>query len=310
MADEQALLLELESLAREIESLDPKLVELIAYQKDQLRELRSKFTAQVQFEPRYWTIKSRIDGLTKLHVLLPNSLARPETMGILALTRYVFELTVWLKIIKKDERYGLTYYRRLIENQLEHYRTLRAQYEREVVFLESIDAAEEERIKLDVAAIAKMADERDRNAAAAKLGGTVMSDIDELAARSFAVYARDAKTNGYGFQAYLVKTKVIPKVDEQLAQVANEEEVFKRTLSAELLAFTNNDRKWSRKAAIAEMQDGYEFIYAFTSRLLHAEPASMSVIQQTLTLHEMQIFLRYVQVCIADVFKICAIGAE
>lgn len=49
----------------------------------------------------------------------------------------------------------------------------------------------------------------------------------------------------------------------------------------------------------------YDYIYTFTSKLLHATPASVSTSQKILDEAEMRVLLRYILVRIKDVLAIC-----
>jgi hypothetical protein len=60
--------------------------------------------------------------------------------------------------------------------------------------------------------------------------------------------------------------------------------------------------KWDRQAKSVGMLDQYEYIYSFSSSLLHATPASMH--QATLEEHEIGIFLDYILVSISDVIDL------
>ena len=59
--------------------------------------------------------------------------------------------------------------------------------------------------------------------------------------------------------------------------------------------------RWKEQAAIVGMSDQFEFIYSFTSRLLHATPVSLTTNQKLLEPDEMHIFLEYIYVSILDI---------
>jgi len=61
---------------------------------------------------------------------------------------------------------------------------------------------------------------------------------------------------------------------------------------------------WKQRATLAGMSEEYEFIYSYTSRLLHATPPSITTDQKNLEIGEMEMFLRYVRVRIADLVAI------
>ena len=51
------------------------------------------------------------------------------------------------------------------------------------------------------------------------------------------------------------------------------------------------------------MLDEYSFIYGYTSKLLHATPASLTTDQKNLEANEMGVFLRYIYVRLLDVIE-------
>jgi hypothetical protein len=59
--------------------------------------------------------------------------------------------------------------------------------------------------------------------------------------------------------------------------------------------------QWKQQAASVGMSDQYEFIYSFTSRLLHATPVSLTTNQKLLEPEEMHRFLEYIYVSILDI---------
>jgi hypothetical protein len=73
----------------------------------------------------YWRLVAYVDSLVRLRLFLENNFNYIETIGILCVARYLFELTVWLKLLMTDSRYGLVYYRELLRKQLDFYTEFR-----------------------------------------------------------------------------------------------------------------------------------------------------------------------------------------
>jgi hypothetical protein len=63
----------------------------------------------------YWRLVAFVDSLVRLRLFLENNFKCIETISVLAVARYLFELTVWLKLLVVDSRYGLVYYRELLK---------------------------------------------------------------------------------------------------------------------------------------------------------------------------------------------------
>lgn len=52
------------------------------------------------------------------------------------------------------------------------------------------------------------------------------------------------------------------------------------------------------------LTEEYDFIYTFSSKLLHATPASITTNQKNLELEEMLVFLKYINVKIRDLLEL------
>jgi len=148
------------------------------------------------------------DSLVRVRLPIEQNLTYFETLGVLALTRYVFELLVWVRLVQKDNRFGLVYYRELAEKQRHYYQDLLSHLAAEVAFLAA--TSQEEKNLIDQRLTAP--DLNSDPDATSKMYIETMRQIDAAAARRFTIYGEQARTNGYSFQAFLVETKAIPKV--------------------------------------------------------------------------------------------------
>lgn len=61
-----------------------------------------------------------------------------------------------------------------------------------------------------------------------------MGRIDAEANRHFSLYLDEAKTNGYGFQAYLVEKKAIPQVKDAIERVEQEIQEYRQRVSKDV----------------------------------------------------------------------------
>ena len=129
-------------------------------------------------------------------------------------------------------------------------------------------------------------------------------EIDAAAARRFTIYGEQARTNGYGYQAFLLETKVIPKVKASLEEVEREFLTVDNGLSPQVRKMLPDLSNWKRRAVLVGMSQEYEFIYSYTSRLLHATPPSITTDQKNLEVEEFAMFLRYVKIRIIDLLEI------
>jgi hypothetical protein len=80
-----------------------------------------------------WCLSVAGDCLVRVRLLLEQNFNFIETMGIVAVARYLFELSVWLHLFEREDRYGLVYYSQLLETQRRYFEDYRAQLCRDLV---------------------------------------------------------------------------------------------------------------------------------------------------------------------------------
>jgi len=78
------------------------------------------------------------EGLIKLGILLENNLHFVETLGVLALTRYMFELLVWFRILVRDPEQGIEFYWQVIEKQISHIKDYQSKLRSEIAYFEEL----------------------------------------------------------------------------------------------------------------------------------------------------------------------------
>lgn len=248
-----------------------------------------------------WRVNIYGDALIRLRIILENNFKTIETIGLVAVTRYIFELTLWLKLIKENVNYALIYRKRLIDTQMRYYEASLSQLKREVALLKAF--GEEDNQKTDDAIKKLTALSNPTPEEVSSMFSQARDEADAKAARSFSLYTDQAKTNGYGFQAHLVETKAIPQVEHHIHQLQQELDEFDRDVSA-LVSGLLQCSKWDKMAEKAKMTDEYEYIYSYTSKLLHCTPASVTTDQKNLEPEEIAIFLRYIHTKIRDVIDL------
>ena len=133
----------------------------------------------------------------------------------------------------------------------------------------------------------------------------VMRDIDAEAAKHFSVYADDARINGYGFQAYFIETETIRLAQDALTQLEASGADFRQRVPQTTLDLIpkGNNWNWRQMAVKVGMEHEYDFIYTYTSKLLHATPASITTDNPNLELIEVRTFLRYILVTIREMIR-------
>jgi hypothetical protein len=239
----------------------------------------------------HWCKNAYGNALIRLRLIVEQNFHFIETLGLLAVTRYVFELSVWLHLLKNDPRFGMIYYRELLECQLRYYKDTITHYRREVLLLlvlDKEDAAKRE----ELIAKTKASPET-----AAQFGAALkqaMAEVDSKAGRAFSVFSHDAITNGYGFQAHLVETKSIPEIEKYVLDIERELAEFQRTVPNDVRDIARGRWQWRQMAEKVGLANEHDYIYSHASKLTHATPASLTTDQKNLELPEMYIFLRYI----------------
>ncbi len=242
------------------------------------------------------------DALVRLRLLLEQNFNFIETIGVVAVSRYLFELSVWIRLFERDARYGLVYYAELLDTQQKYFVDLKAQLDREVRLLKDFDTKEQDakratmRKPLDLARVNELK--------------AIEQAIDEDAARHFSIYAEQAKVNGYSFQAFLVQTKAVPETERSIAVLRAERADFDShslpSVKDLLLNIKGKPRRWDWKdmADKVGLLAEYEFLYTSASKLLHATPVSITTDHKNLEPEEFLVYLRYVNVKVMEMLDL------
>jgi hypothetical protein len=251
----------------------------------------------------FWKMRVWRDSLVRIRLLLEQNFNYIETLGVLAVSRYLFELTVWLRLLQVDSQYGLVYYGELLKNQQDFYGALQKNAKREIAFLQQVEESEAALLKKATLEVLEIADEEARTVAARQIWSSVSHEIDQNAARKFGLYAEQARINGYGFQAFLIETQIVPKHNKAIEDITRELDTFRSNLSDEAKKLVPKQWNWRAQAKIVGMEDEYDFIYLFASLLMHAKPVSITTDQKSLEQAELKAFLKYIRVRLLDVIE-------
>lgn len=273
---------------------------------DSLRSAMTQFPeAEMEdLDASYWRLQILSDALIKVRLFVENNLRIIETMGVLALTRYVFELVVLVKNLRANEKFAFLYMQKMLLQQCEHFEDYADHIRSEIALY--IAMGEEEKSAHD-AVIEKYAKKSSATMSARnsrRLGEKMAAEInrassliDEKLALKFALYSDDIAHNGYAFQAHLIETKVLGSVIEKAEMARASYEKIKAAWSVIVDLFPLNFKKWNWKEMSKHvgMEEEYDFIYSYTSRLLHASPHSLTTDQKNLEDPEVLMFLKYIE---------------
>ena len=83
-----------------------------------------------------WCLSVVGDCLVRLRLFTEQNFNFIETIGTIAVARYIFELSVWLHLFKLDSRYGLVYYGQLLDTQSRYWRDYREPIYRQISLLQ------------------------------------------------------------------------------------------------------------------------------------------------------------------------------
>jgi hypothetical protein len=252
-----------------------------------------------------WRRNTFGNALVRLRQITENNFHVVETLGLVAVARYIFELSVWLILFEKDCRYCLIYYRELLATQLRYYKDVRAQLHREIELLKRFEKLDDH---------SKIAKSVGTPPAAAKRYGELvrkaMDHVDAEASKHFSMYLDDAKTNGYGFQAYLVEKKAVPPVELSIAQLEQEKFDFEKNVPKNARDLIKGSWQWRQMARVAGIEDEHDYIYSCASKLLHATPASLTTDYKNLEPKEICQFLRYIHVKMLEIADLASSQPE
>lgn len=257
-----------------------------------------------KFDCNYWCQNAIGDSLVKLRLFTEQNFNYIETMSLLAVTRYIFEMSVWLKLFNFNSQYGLVYYSVLIDSQTSYWEDCRTQSQREIKLLNRFEFEEKSLLTEEMDKLSAISDAQERQNSAKKLSSNVMKLIDDAASRHFSIYAEQARSKGYSFQAYLIEKKVLVDIEQSISMLKKEKEEFMSSIPSDVFKLIPKRWNWSDMAKKVNLADEYDYIYSYTSMLLHANPSSITTSHKNLELSEMNIFLKYINVKIRDILEL------
>lgn len=259
-----------------------------------------------KYSQKFWSHKICWDGLIRLRLLTENNFVIIESLNLLAATRYLFELLLWFRLVKKDARYALLYFRNLVKTQIRYYEDLRGHYEHEACRLEELGREEERLVKDCFARAASGGDLEGNPQGLHAATQQVQETIDNRAAQEFLMLAPQARDNGYAFTAYLIRQQLIPKTDQAIAELREERDALNAAVADAIRAILPDraEWNWAEQAKKANLGTDYNFIYTYASRLLHATPASVTTDKKNLEHQEAFMFLKYFHVRALEVMDL------
>lgn len=250
-----------------------------------------------------WVLRAHEGTLEKIiHTF--SSIDAQRGVELVALARNLFENLIWLKLFNVTPEYGLLFYRQLLESQIKSHDQAISQAKAEIdVFTEAgkrdvpdfapidhIFSKEGDLTPEEIVQVRSHFSESRRR-------------VDDEVRRSFSVYAHHAQYNGYEYQAHLLQSEVIPQ-HEALRKVNQDHldellSVLGGKVSGKLRSESEARWNWRERAKQVGLERHYDFIYAYTSRLLHSTPMNI-ITPKELDDGEREVLLDYIRTGILD----------
>lgn len=286
---------ELESLASDICELQSSVGRLKRQSETAVLRLEEVLKPnELRTSLSYWKFKLGRDATRRIELFIQQNFSLLEPMGLLVVTRYLFELTIWLKLVLQEEDNLRTYQYQLIDGQLRYYQDQRAHILLEIALFNRFSKLEQE--KLSSAFESNKAHDP-------TVIEKIVAEIDGEVSRQFSIYGENAKSNGYSFQAFLLESKMLPRIDTCISELQAELDIYENQGFGAAGERAKKKWNWKSEAKKVGMESEYDFIYCFTSKLIHATPASISTDQQNLGTDEMRVFLKYIHIRLQDICR-------
>jgi hypothetical protein len=299
----------LAELVNDIKALAPELKKLCDAARDSLAAASTEPGLQIQ----YFRQQILAYSMLRLRHFIEHNLINNtsiETMATLAVCRYTFELVVWLKLMEKDDRFALLFNRESIRGHIDNLKENISLLENERSFY--ISQADTE-TKLHQQAIEEIkASDRspdEMGKALASRLGKISDYLDQSLDSRLLLYYEEIAENGYGYVASFIEKKALPPIQRDLTNAKSQLADFDQVWSNYLSEMKKNKKisqlfripteleqiKWKQAAKFAEMEADFDFMYSYTSRLLHATPSSVMTLEQNLRKDEFLTFWRYIR---------------
>jgi hypothetical protein len=253
-----------------------------------------------KFSPDNWRRNTYGNVLVRLRQLVESNFNYIESLGILAVARFIFEVSVWLRLFQRNGNFCMVYYRELLQTRKRYYEDTLAHLRDEIILLKEFEAQDEKAAERVIHGSQKAGSGDD----IAIMIGNAVAEVDAKASRRFSLYLDDARTNGYGFQAHLVEKQAIPKAERALERIAEEIQEFNRRVPADIRNLASGRWQWRTMANLAGIENEHDYIYSYASKLLHATPASITTDQKNLEMAEMRLFARYIHAKLLEIIEL------
>lgn len=251
-----------------------------------------------------WILRAQIGTMEKIKTLFSRE-GQYDTFELLAVARNLMENLVWLRLFNIDHQYGLLFYSELLKQQKQNNERLLEKVKGEIDLFEVCSNDEKESwarhfsddfLRGEPTEEALLA-ARDRN-------DEEVANIDAKVRRSFCIYAANARFNGYDYQVSLLRTNELPRIEATIAEISGHQRNFDNEKPGLLTSAMQRelDRRWNwaDRARQAGLENHYNFLYGYTSKLLHSTPLNL-ITEKRLSQSEVILLLEYTYVAVRDI---------
>jgi hypothetical protein len=265
------------------------------------RTLPSK--QDIEHSALIWILRAQIGTLDKIKGLFRRD-GTYETFELLAIARNLFENLIWLRLFNRDSQHGLVFFEQLLIQQKQNTEKMIAKVEGEIKLFEEHEKIDNDNLDLTLGVLVETDNPSEAQIKEAQEAHRALAaELDMRVRRSFALYAAAAQFNGYDYQCRILREQVIPQhratlanIDAQLARYT----AIKDTLLTPIMKKRANTRwNWKERAAEVGMSAQYDFLYSYTSKLLHSTPMNL-ITEKALSVSEAMTMLDYTFVAIND----------
>jgi hypothetical protein len=282
---------------------------------DRLPDLRARtqgakvglgFTSRASGQPvdlgAEWSLEAQLGTLSKLETIFRDDREYQGT-ELVAVARYMFENLVWLKLFVEDLEWGVRFYGQFLQQHVADLRRAIVKMEAEAAMFDAADAEEDADARDVLSSLERAGDddlERSAERAMSALDGRRQA-LDRRIRRTFSLFAASARFNGYGWQAHLIRTRHLPRHQGQLDVMSRRLAEFEARIGdADRVQRAYRRMNWKDAAKQVGLLEHYEFLYAYTSTMLHATPMSI-VTEKQLTSGEHTMLMEYLVVAAGDI---------
>jgi hypothetical protein len=224
-------------------------------------------------------------GNKLLSVFNKNQVENGDIVRNISSLRYAFEALIIAKLLLKEPSFILQVFLGLHQSQLKQIENHLARLEREIKLYEHLEEIDSENALKQGIEIAKQDEAGQLDAE--KAGSQFFNDmatVDRIKDSHITLWSEDIEQNGYGFQVYMLRDKVLPKyierkrllekVSENRAREMIKNPFFNLVFDAKrqhskVFKTASDSRSWAQKAEDAGLKDEYDFVYSYTSAIMH-----------------------------------------